>query len=314
MMRVVSDLDSLGRTPRNTAVTVGVFDGFHVGHQLVVENLLQAKQSGERSTSILLTFDRHPLSVTHPEAMPPLLTTLGEKLSLLERTGIDICLVVEFSDETAATGYRAFIREVLIEQLGMKHLVVGYDFHLGSGREGSQQRLIEEGLRAGFGVSIVPPVVLAGRVVSSTKIRQAISCRKLRVAKRFLGRNYFFDAEVVRGKGLGRHIGFPTANLSVSDPLKQLPPRGVYAVLADHGGKRFGGMMNIGSAPTLHSGGETRIEVHLFDRQGELYGERLRIHCVQTIRSEKRFSGPDELKARLLQDREKVSWILEKND
>ena len=163
-------------------------------------------------------------------------------------------------------------------------------------------------------MSIVPPVVLAGRVVSSTKIRHAISCRKLRVARRFLGRNFFFDAEVVRGKGLGRRIGFPTANLSVADKSKLLPPAGVYAVLADHGGKRIGGMMNIGSAPTLHSGDETRIEAHLFDHEGELYGESLRIHCVQTIRSEKKFSGPDELKARLLQDREMVSGILEKND
>lgn len=313
-MKVVTDLDSLDGAPRNTAVTVGVFDGFHVGHQLVVENLLQAKRSGKRSLSILLTFDRHPLSVTHPKAMPPLLTTLDEKLSLLERTGVDMSFVVEFSNEMAATGYRAFISEVLIERLGMKHLVVGYDFHLGSGREGSQERLIEEGARAGFSVTIVPPVVLAGRVVSSTKIRHAISCGKFRVAKRFLGRNHFFDAEVVRGKGLGKQIGFPTANLTVSDPLKQLPPSGVYAVLADRGGKRFGGMMNIGTAPTLHSEGETRIEVHLFGHEGELYGERLRIHCIRMIRSEKRFSGPDELKARLLQDREKVSLILEKND
>ena len=144
MMRIVSDIDSLGAIPRDAAVTVGVFDGFHVGHQLVVETLLRAKRSGGPSTSILLTFDRHPLSVTHPEAMPPLLTTLDEKLSLLERTGIDICLVLEFSDEMAGTGYRSFIKEVLIDRLGMGHLVVGYDFHLGSDREGSQERLIEE--------------------------------------------------------------------------------------------------------------------------------------------------------------------------
>lgn len=313
-MRVVTDLDSLGSGLRNTALSVGVFDGFHVGHQLVIDSLIQAKQSGERSASILLTFDRHPLSVTHPEAMPPLLTTLDEKISLLGRTGVDICLILPFSSETAATGYRTFIKEHLIERLGMKHLVVGYDFHLGSGREGSQERLIEEGSRAGFEVTIVPPVVLAGRVVSSTKIRHAISCRKLRVAGRFLGRDYFFDAGVVRGMGLGKQLGFPTANLSVSDAGKLLPPAGVYAVRVDHGGRRRGGMMNIGTAPTMHSGGETRIEVHLFDHEGELYGERLRIHCLQTIRSEKRFSGPDELRARLMQDREKVSRILEKND
>ena len=313
-MKVVRDLGSLGAGQRNTAVTVGVFDGFHVGHRLVVENLLRLGRSEARSATILLTFDRHPLSVTHPESMPPLLTTLEEKLSLLETTGIDTCLVLPFSAETAATGYRAFIREVLTERLGMSHLVVGYDFHLGSGREGSQERLVGEGKRSGFDVTIVPPVVLAGRVVSSTKIRHAIACRRLRVARRFLGRDYFFDAEVVRGQGIGRELGFPTANLYVSDKDKQLPPAGVYAVRVDHGSEHLGGMMNIGKAPTLHKGGDTRIEVHLFGHEGELYGKRLRIHCVQTIRKEKRFSGPDELKARLLQDRERVSSILEKND
>jgi riboflavin kinase/FMN adenylyltransferase len=313
-MKVFNGLAAFTEAPRDTTVTVGVFDGFHIGHQLVVENLISSKQAEGRSASILLTFDRHPLSVTHPEAMPFLLTTLDEKLSLFARSGIDMCLVAEFSTDVAATGYREFIRGVLVERLGMAHLVIGYDFHMGSGREGSQERLVEEGARSRFRVTIVPPVVLAGRVVSSTKIRHAITCGKLRVARRFLGRDHFFDATVVRGKGLGKQIGFPTANLSVADPHKLLPPAGVYAVRADHGGELCDGMMNIGTAPTMHKEGATRIEVHLFGLDRELYGERLRVHCIQMIRSEKRFSGPDELKARLLQDREKVSRILEKKD
>jgi riboflavin kinase/FMN adenylyltransferase len=314
-MKLIRGIDQFEAIhPRDTAVTVGVFDGVHIGHQDVIRRLLDAKHRGGNSASILLTFDRHPLSVTHPEAMPPLLTTLDEKLSLLEPMGIDYIVVAAFSRKTASIDYRTFIGETLIGRLGMQHLVVGYDFHLGSGREGSQQRLKEAGEDHGFAVSIVPPVVLVGRVVSSTKIRRALSERKLGIASRLLGRKYFFDADVERGEGLGSRIGFPTANLRAPDPHKLLPPSGVYAVRVERGGDCIGGMMNIGSAPTIHRGGGIRIEVHLFGFEGDLYGESLRVHCIGTIRNEKRFAGIDGLKAQLMLDREKAFRILEKKD
>lgn len=312
-MKVIEDIFRLERlVPGDTAVTIGVFDGVHIGHRNVVGQLLEVKRKEEIEASILLTFDRHPLSVVHPEAMPPLLTTLDEKLFLLESTGVDYVCVMRFSRETASIDYRSFVRDALIERLGMRHLVVGYDFHLGSGRTGSQELLQKEGLVSGFGVTIVPPVVLGGRVVSSTKIRSAVLERRLGVAARFLGRAYFFDAAVERGSGLGSGIGFPTANLSVPDHDKLVPPAAVYAVRVELEGDRYDGMMNIGSAPTLHGDGKRRIEVHLFRFDGELYGRRVRIHCIRSIRREKRFAGTDELKAQLMQDREKVMRILEK--
>jgi riboflavin kinase/FMN adenylyltransferase len=312
-MRVIEDIFRLERfVPGDTAVTIGVFDGIHIGHRNVIERLLEVKRNEDREASILLTFDRHPLGVVHPEAMPPLLTTLDEKLSLLESTGVDYVCVMRFSRETASIDYRSFVRDELIERLGMRHLVVGYDFHLGSGRAGSQELLQKEGSESGFGVTIVPPVVLGGRVVSSTKIRSAVLGRRLGVAARFLGRAYFFDAVVERGSGLGSGIGFPTANLSVSDSDKLVPPAAVYAVRVGLDGDCYDGMMNIGSAPTLHEGGKRRIEVHLFDFDGELYGRRLRIHCIRSLRREKRLAGTDELKAQLMHDREKVLRILEK--
>lgn len=314
-MKVIADIGRFeGMCLQDTAVTVGMFDGVHLGHRDVIRQLLDAKRRDQKTASILLTFDRHPLSVTHPEAMPLLLTTLGEKLSLLEQSGIDYVIVVPFSRETASIDYRSFIRETLIGRLGMQHLVIGYDFHLGSGREGSRERLIEASEAEGFDITIVPPVVSGGRVVSSTAIRKALSERKLGVAARFLGRRYFFDAEVVRGEGLGKQIGFPTANLSISDPHKLLPPPGVYAVQVERRDDYLGGMMNVGSAPTLHRDGTMRIEVHVFGFGDRLYGELLRVHCVETIRNEKQFAGADQLKAQLLLDREKVLRILEKKD
>jgi riboflavin kinase/FMN adenylyltransferase len=194
----------------------------------------------------------------------------------------------------------------------MRHLVVGYDFHLGRGREGSQERFVAEGKRLGFAVTIVPPIVVQGSVISSTRIRGMIVAHRLGQAARYLGRPYFFDAEVVRGEGLGRSIDFPTANLDVRDRRKLLPSGGVYAVEVDVGAKRYGGMMNVGSAPTMHSDGSRHIEAHLFDFSGELYGERVRVHCLRYVREERRFASAAELRARLMQDEETARRILQK--
>ncbi len=300
------------RSLGNTAVTIGVFDGVHRGHLEVIRTLVRIGAEEARSASILLTFDAHPLTVIHPEMVPPLLTTLDEKLHVLGALDIDFLVVEKFSREIAETGYRAFIGERLVETFGMKHLVVGYDFHLGRAREGSQERLVEEGRRLGFSVTIVPPVVLQGSVVSSTKIRRDIMERRLEHAARCLGRPYFFEAEVVKGEGLGKSIDFATANMHVPEGGKLLPPKGVYAVEVDVAGGRHGGMMNIGSAPTMHGDGARHIEVHLFDFSKELYGERIRVHCLSFLREERRFESAGELRAQLMHDREAVCAILEK--
>ncbi len=295
-----------------TAVTIGVFDGVHRGHTEVIRNLSAAKHAGGLRASILLTFDSHPLAVTHPEMAPPLLTTLSEKLHLLERMDVDVAVVERFSAGLAAIDYRDYIAGTLVGTLGMKHLVVGYDFRLGRGREGSQERLVEEGRRFGFAVTIVPPMVLAGSVLSSTRIRRDIVERRLDHAARCLGRPYFFEATVVRGEGIGRGLDFPTANVEITDPAKLMPPGGVYAVEAEAGGVVRGGMMNIGAAPTLHADGARRIEVHLFDFAGDLYGASLRVSCIGFIRDERRFGSAQELRAQLMHDRQTAYEMLEK--
>lgn len=312
MTQLIRSEDSAGLDRADSVVTIGVFDGVHTGHQAVIsEALAKAKALGLERT-VLVTFDRHPMSVTRPEAAPGLLTTLDEKLSLLQGLDLDMIFVEKFDTATASIPYTDYIKDRLIGSLGMKELVVGYDFHLGRGREGGSEALMEAGERSGFGVTVVPPVVVGGTAVSSTRIRKDVMERKMRRAGRFLTRPYFFDADVESGGGVGRELGYPTANACVTHGEKLIPPGGAYAVTVDTGEAVLGGMMNIGLAPTIRCDGRESIEVHIFDFSGDLYGSRLRINVVEYIRDERRFRGRDELMEQLLQDSVKVRGILEK--
>lgn len=297
----------------NSAISIGVFDGVHTGHRKVIAALLQAAREAQVEKSILMTFDRHPLSIVHPEMEPKLLTTLDEKISLLQEMGVDVIMIEEFDRELAGIGFREFISERLVSGLGMRHLVIGYDFHLGRDRMGNQAQLAAEGRRLGFSLTVVPPVVVRGISVSSTRIRRNVDEKKLSRAARLLTRPYFFDADVIRGAGIGRTMDFPTANVRISHCEKLVPPGGVYAVRVETGGTLYGGMMNIGSAPTVHSDGKRRIEVNLFDYSDDLYGKRLRIHCLEYLREEKEFGDKDELQRQLFRDKERITSILEKN-
>jgi riboflavin kinase/FMN adenylyltransferase len=310
MTLLVRSEDAAGPDHMDSVVTIGVFDGVHAGHQKVISEAL-AKAAGLKRT-VLVTFDRHPMSVTRPDVAPGLLTTLDEKLSLLRKLGLDMIFVEKFDAATASIPYSRYIKERLVGFLGMKQIVVGYDFHLGKGREGGSEALIEEGERSGFGVTVVPPVVVGGTAVSSTRIRKDVMERKMKRAGRFLTRPYFFDADVESGGGIGRELGYPTANACVAHSEKLIPPGGAYAVTVDTGKSVYGGMMNIGLAPTVRCDGRESIEVHLFDFDGDLYGSRLRINVVEYIRDERRFRGRDELMEQLLKDSVRVRGILEK--
>jgi len=296
----------------DSAVTVGVFDGVHTGHQKVISDAIEKAREAGLQRTVLVTFDRHPMSVTRPEAAPGLLTTLDEKLSLLQGLGLDMIFVEKFDEKTASIPYADYIRNRLAGSLGMRQLIVGYDFHLGRGRQGGSEALIEEGKRSGFGVTVVPPVVVGGTAVSSTRIRKDVMERKMGRAARFLTRPFFFDADVESGGGVGRELGYPTANACVAHSEKLIPPGGAYAVTVDTGGASYGGMMNIGLAPTVRCDGRESIEVHLFDFDGDLYGSRLRINVVEYVRDERRFRGREELMNQLMRDSVKVRWILEK--
>jgi len=302
-LRVIYDLAELSRSgPQNTAVTLGVFDGVHSGHERIIEEVVGCRSCDDVSEIWLITFDPHPVVVTHSRETPPILSTITERLELFERFALDGVFVVPFDEATARVDYRDFIQRYMLDGLNMCRLVLGYDCHFGYKREGSPQRVVEEGIERGFDVSVVPPVEIDGEVVSSTHIRETLSRGDLAAANRLLGHPYLLSGTVVSGQGMGSELGFPTANIAVSDPLKLWPPDGVYAVRARWGETLHSGMMNVGRAPTL-KGGAPEIEVHIFDFGHTLYGEKLSVFCEAWLRPERKFPTLDALVTQLSEDR-----------
>jgi len=299
-------------SPRSSAVTLGVFDGVHVGHRKVVDELVRAKKIPGIEQCYVVTFDPHPVVVTHARMTPPMLTTIDERISLLSRYALDGILVLTFDERMAGLDYRAFLEKCLIRPFDMRHLVLGYDCHFGRNREGSPEKVRSEAPRFGITVDVVPAVTMGAEVVSSTAIRNALIEGNLGKANEFLGHPYLLSGRVVGGHGRGRGLGFPTANLKVLDPFKLWPPRGVYAVRAETGGRLYGGLMNIGRAPTIKSLPEEarEAEVHLFDFEGDIYGENLLVHCCHFLRSERKFASAAELSRQLETDRaEATRWL-----
>ena len=284
-----------------TVVTVGTFDGVHLGHQDVLTRLVaRARSSG--CASVLVTFEPHPLEVLHPDAAPQLLTTLEEKVALIGATGLDFLAVVPFTPELAQYPAARFVDEILRERFRMRELLIGHDHGFGRGREGDITLLRQLGADRGFTVDAVAPVQADdGEPVSSTAIRRAIGAVELDRACAMLGRRYSVRGQVVAGDARGRLLGFPTLNVDPRAPRKLLPPDGVYAVQVVGSRGRFGGMMNLGGRPTFDDDRRT-LEAHLFDASGDFYGDLVEVIFVARLRETMRFSGPDALVAQLHSD------------
>lgn len=312
--KVFYNLDELlSLRPKRTAVTLGVFDGVHLGHRCIIESLIRCRTSGQAKSCFLITFDPHPVVVTHSRITPPILTTLEERIDLLRCYFLDGVFVIRFDGKIADMNYRVFIDKYLLGALDMQQMVLGYDCHFGRNREGSPDRVQQYGNKIGFRTKIVPPVKKEGEVISSSHIRNKLLEGDLDKANMFLGHPYTFAGSVVRGHGMGRSVGFATANLSIDNPHKLRPPGGVYAVVAYMKGRAFPGMMNIGKAPTLKRlrEGTQEIEVHLFDWKEDLYGEKLIVHCHALLREERSFPSVEALRKQLARDKEKALRILD---
>jgi len=284
-----------------TVVTVGTFDGVHCGHRDVIARLVSRARTSSRAT-LLVTFEPHPLEIINPTAAPGLLTTRDEKLSLLAKTALDWVAIVPFTPELAQLPAAEFVDSILLGRFRMAELLIGHDHGFGRGREGDITLLRELGKLRGFQVDAVNPVLTAdGEPVSSTLVRRALAAGELERARTLLGRAYSVSGTVVAGDARGRLLGFPTLNVDVPDARKLLPPDGVYAVRVEGSRGQFGGMMNLGGRPTF--GDESRrIEVHLFDVDGDFYGDRVDVAFVARLRDTMRFSGPDALVAQLRLD------------
>lgn len=304
-MRVIGgpELPELPASAGATVLTVGAFDGVHCGHQDVLARLT-ARAADSGCTSLLVTFDPHPREVLAPETAPALLTTRDEKLSLLESTGLGYVAIVPFTAELARRSATEFVDEVLIGRFRMAELLVGHDHGFGRGREGDLALLRELGGTRGFRVDPVPPVMTdTGEAISSTLVRRAIADHDLDRARALLGRWYSVRGSVVAGAARGRLLGFPTINVEPDSSRKLLPPDGVYAVQVLGSRGQFDGMMNLGGRPTF---GEERrtLEVHMFDAEGDFYGDRVDIAFVARLRDTVRFPSPDALVAQLHRDAE----------
>lgn len=292
--------------PGETCLTIGVFDGVHLGHQRLVQRLRSLAQARGLLSGVI-TFHQHPLAVLAPQDHPTYLTSLEERLDLLRGLGVDFITTLTFTPEMARLGAREFLL-LLREHLKLRGLVIGPDFTLGRGREGDEGTLRALGREMGFAVEAVPPVRLGGQVVSSTAIRQALGQGDMPTARRLLGRPFSLGGPVVRGAERGHLLGYPTANLSV-DHRHTLPPDGVYAARAILAGRANPAAAYIGRRPTFGEK-ERTVEVFLLDFQGDLYGQGLRVEFLERVRPDMAFPSTQELKAQIERDVAHIRGVL----
>jgi riboflavin kinase/FMN adenylyltransferase len=315
-MKIFRNHHPLLPAARGAVVALGNFDGIHKGHQAVIGRAAaEAREVGAKLG--LLTFEPHPRSVFRPDDLPFRLTPFRSKAILLCELGVDLLFNLRFNRALAARTAEDFIRDVLVDGLGISRAVVGYDFVFGNRRRGNAALLAEMGEKLGFGVSIVEPAGEGEELYSSTRIRTLLQSGAPRDAAALLGREWQIHGRVEHGDERGRTIGFPTANLHLADYLR--PAAGVYAVRAgfdrpgaDPGGAWYAGVANFGTRPTF-AGTDLRLEVHLFDFAGDLYGRHLRVALVDYIRPERKFAGLDDLKAQIAKDALQARQILAKS-
>jgi len=295
--------------PNGTVITVGTFDGVHRGHWAVLQEIrLRARETGRRS--VLVTFHPHPLKIVRPDHAPPLLTTPTEKKEILAETGLDYAVFLSFNHVLAEYSPRRFVKEILMDRLGVQELVIGYDHGFGKGRSGDVLTLQDIGRDLRFTVDVVSPILAGSAPVSSSRIRKALLERDVEGARAGLGRPYSIRGMVVRGEGRGRSLGFPTANLWVPSNGKLIPPAGVYAVRAGLKRALFGGALHIGPRPTF-TGSPPTIELHLLGFEGDLYGEEIRVEFIRFLREVRPFASSTALVTQLRADVDAAGEALE---
>jgi len=308
-MKVYHGLDEFKKLDY-AVVTSGTFDGVHFGHQRILQRVTEVagKNGGE---SVLLTYWPHPRLVLYPEQELYLLSSIEEKAELLSQNHIDHLIILPFTKAFADLSSEEFIKEILVEKIGTKKLVIGYDHKFGKNREGSFDELKKDGPLYGFEVEEIPKQMIENNAVSSTKIRRALMAGDVHTANEYLGRPYCIHGKVIEGDKIGRTIDFPTANIEVSFKNKLIPAEGIYAVIVALGKRAFKGMLNIGYRPTF-GGTQKRVEAHLFDFSENIYEKPIRVDFHARIRSEIKFENAASLKAQLHHDKIETLKILKR--
>jgi len=287
---------------QETIVTIGTFDGVHIGHQKIIKELIEEAKSSNKK-SVLLTFFPHPRMVLQKDNSIKLINTIDERANHLKHLGLDYLIIHPFSKEFSRLTALDFVRNILVNQLNTSKLIIGYDHHFGKNREGNIEQLTEYSHLYDFIVEEIPAQDIDDVSVSSTKIRKTLADGQLKTANNYLGYNFSLTGNVVKGKQLGRKIGFPTANISIKEDYKLTPKTGVYIVKSVINKTTVFGMMNIGNRPTVNGVNET-IEVHFFDFNVNLYDQNITIELLYFLRDEQKFDSVSNLVTQLKKDKE----------
>lgn len=311
-MNIYRDLKEIEKNDKSV-VTIGTYDGFHLAHRQVAGKVLEIAEKNS-SRSFIVTFEPHPQEVLKNKTPDiKLLTSIDEKLKLFENVGIENVLVINFTEEFSKTDARAFYEKYILEAIGLSDLVVGYDHLFGHNREGSFKTLQDLSKEYGFKVHRVDEIDVDGKPVSSTRIRYALAEGMIEEANRLLGYEFGFEGIVVEGDKVGRTIGYPTVNLKPVKENKVMPKEGIYCVKVVHNGKAYYGMMYHGFRPTLSEGIVRALEVHIFDFDMSVYGEKISVHFLKRLRDDKKFGSKEELIAQIDKDKEDSLKFLEVN-
>ncbi len=306
-MKVYRSIEEFQRLER-AVVTTGTFDGVHFGHQKIIQRLCELARTF-KGESVIITFFPHPRLVLFPEDNDlKLINTLDEKIDLLESLGVDHLLIIPFTKEFSRLSSLEFIQQILVDKIGTKKLVIGYDHHFGKNREGSFEHLKHYSTEYGFEVEEIPEQDINDVAVSSTKIRNAILAGDVKTANQYLSRPFGLRGSVVKGDQIGRTLGFPTANIKLTESYKIIPADGIYAVKIKIDSKEFEGMLYIGDRPTVN-GKSKVIEVNIFDFNSDIYDQTISVEFIAYIRGDKHFNSLEELKRALQNDEQNVKAV-----
>ena len=300
-MKLFQSIDTFSSSNK-TVITIGTFDGVHIGHRKILEKILQSAQQ-LNCKSVVLTFFPHPRMILQENSSIRLLNTMEEKITLLQEIGIDNLIIHPFNKEFSQLTAEEFVKNILVDQLQIQKIIIGYDHRFGKNRTADINDLILFGEKYGFEVEQISVEEIDDIAVSSTKIRTALANGTITLAKEYLGYNYFFTGTVIKGKQLGRTIGFPTANIHIKEDYKLIPKNGVYLVKSFLNEKLIYGIMNIGIRPTVNGENQT-IEVHFIDFDQNLYEQEITIEVLEFIRNEHKFDSLEALKNQIQKDRD----------
>lgn len=294
---------------KNSVLTLGTFDGIHLGHQQIISAVVEkSKQYNMRN--FVLTFDPHPRKVLSKDDKVYLLSSIDEKIEIFDKLGVENLFIIEFTKEFSQQSAEEFIKKYLVECVGLSEIIIGYDHHFGKGRGGNADTLSAIGTENNFSTTIIPSYKLDDSIISSTKIRNALNEGNVVLASKMLGRYYSFSGKVVGGEKRGRKLGYPTANIKPDAEEKLLPLIGIYAVKVSLNNSVYNGLLSIGRRPTFYDDGEIVSEVYIYDFDKQIYGEIIKVEMVERLRGEEKFNSTDELISQMNKDRENGIKIL----